>query len=185
MQMPRFHCLRLPGALLIAASAFLAGCASKSILPEHVPELALPRSVHVIQHGAETPTQDAMLVAQKEAAGVLRWSLFDPLGLPLARQLLQDGQWRNDGFLPPNPTARALFSALIFAWTPQAALANAYPAGSWSQILLPDGSYQRQLQQNCRTHWTIIWPSGTSPDTFNVYGVDGLRWQISPLKETP
>lgn len=185
MQLSRSYGLRLPITLLIAASAFLAGCASKPILPTRIPDLGLPRSIHVIQHGTETPGQDSMLVAQQEGHGTLRWSLFDPLGLPLARQLLQDGQWRNDGFLAPNPAARSLFSALIFAWTPETALAGAYPAGSWRLALMPDGSRQRQLRHNGHIRWTITWQAHAPADSFTIYGANGLQWQISPLKGTP
>ncbi|AOU94428.1 uncharacterized protein AruCF_3537 [Achromobacter ruhlandii] len=31
--------------------------------------------------------------------------------------MLEDGRWRNDGFLRPNGQARDLFAALLFAWT--------------------------------------------------------------------
>ncbi|MDO9216901.1 MAG: hypothetical protein Q7U14_06485, partial [Lacisediminimonas sp.] len=59
------------------------------------------------------------------------WSLLDPLGVPLARQLLTAGEWQNDGLLPPNPEARELFAALLFALSSDVALAQYYPAGSW------------------------------------------------------
>lgn len=185
MQLSWSSILRLPLALLIAASVLLAGCASRPILPAHMPDLALPRSVHVVLHGSDTPAQDSMLVAQQEAAGIWRWSLFDPLGLPLARQILQDGQWRNDGFLAPNAAARTLFSALIFAWTPDAALTSVYPAGSWSQTVMPDGSRQRQLRHNGKIRWTITWQDAASADIFTIHAADGLLWQISPLKGMP
>ena len=35
--------------------------------------------------------------ARQAEQSALRWSLFDPLGMPLARQLLEDGQWQFDG----------------------------------------------------------------------------------------
>lgn len=155
------------------------------MLPAQMPDLALPRSVHVIEYRPGTPAQDSMLVAQQEAAGALRWSLFDPLGLPLARQMLQNGLWRNDGFLAPNTAARALFSALVFAWTPEAALASAYPAGSWSQTMTADGQRTRLLRQNGRAHWTIIWQAGALAETFRIHAAEGLLWQISPLKGAP
>ena len=45
--------------------------------------------------------------------------MMDPLGIPQARQKLIDGQWQADGLLPPNPEARELFAALLFALTPR------------------------------------------------------------------
>lgn len=41
-----------------------------------------------------------------------RFIQLDALGAPLARQVLVNGQWRNDGFLPPNREASRLFSAV-------------------------------------------------------------------------
>lgn len=40
-----------------------------------------------------------------------RFVQVDGLGAPISRQILQQGKWHNDGFLPPNPKARLLFTA--------------------------------------------------------------------------
>lgn len=40
-----------------------------------------------------------------------RFVQVDGLGAPISRQILQQGKWHNDGFLPPNPKARQLFTA--------------------------------------------------------------------------
>jgi len=115
-------CPRLP---LLMLFGLLAACAARAPLPEVEPRLALPLSLH-LQGESDGQRQDWLLVIQREGQA-LRWSLFDPLGVPLARQLLQDGDWRADGLLPPNPQARELFAALLFALTPQAQLEQAYP----------------------------------------------------------
>lgn len=41
-----------------------------------------------------------------------RFVQVDSLGAPISRQILQQGKWHNDGFLPPNPKARQLFTAV-------------------------------------------------------------------------
>ena len=41
-----------------------------------------------------------------------RFVQVDGLGAPISRQILQQGKWHNDGFLPPNPKARQLFTAV-------------------------------------------------------------------------
>lgn len=172
-------------ACALAGTMLLASCAGQRALPLHIPELDLPRRVHLVEHVPDHTAQDRILVAQRESKTTLRWLMFDPLGLPIARQLLEDGKWRNDGFLPPNASARTLFSALIFAWTPENELARTYPAGTWSQSAGPGGTRIRQLRQNGDTRWTIIWQAAAPRDTFSIQYVDGTRWQISPLKETP
>lgn len=169
----------------LAAAMLLASCAGPRALPLHMPELKLPRRVHLIEHVQDHTAQDRILVAQRESETTLRWLMFDPLGLPVARQLLEDGKWRNDGFLPPNASARLLFSALIFAWTAESDLDRSYPAGSWSQVIEPGGTQIRLLRQNGRVRWTIIWQAGAPADTFSIHFADGARWQIAPLKGTP
>lgn len=175
--------LRFAGAL--AAGIVLAGCAGPSTLPSRIPDLSLPRSVHIVEHAQGKPAQDSILIAQRESGTALRWVMLDPLGLPLARQVLEDGQWRNDGFLPPNAAARNLFSALLFAWAPEQELANIYPKDSWSQSLDAHGARKRSLQQHGQTRWVIIWRTGAPADTFSIHAADGKHWQVSPLKAPP
>ncbi|WP_426142310.1 hypothetical protein [Pseudomonas sp. DWP3-1-2] len=113
-------------ALLIACILLLSACASRQApLPDAMPRLQLPMQLHVQRQQGEQ-RQDWLLVIQQESTG-LRWSLMDPLGIPLARQLLINGQWQADGLLPPNAEARELFAALLFALTPDTQLRDAYP----------------------------------------------------------
>jgi hypothetical protein len=120
----------MPRVLLLVLTMLLGACAGHTPVPASSPTLtaALPISLQIERtQGAEQ--RDWLLVIQAEGKA-LRWSLFDPLGVPLARQLLQGGEWRNDGLLPPNAEARELFAALLFALTADDAL-TAYPEGSW------------------------------------------------------
>jgi hypothetical protein len=110
----------------------LAACAQNAPLPTQPPRLALPMQLHIQRESAEQ-TQDWLLIIQQQD-DALRWSLLDPLGVPLARQLLLDGRWQADGLLPPNPEARALFAALLFALSPADQLAELYAGKSWSQL---------------------------------------------------
>lgn len=87
--------------LLISCLLLLSACASQAPLPEKMPALALPMQLHV-QRLADSQSQDWLLVIQREGRAI-RWSMMDPLGIPLARQKLLDGQWQADGLLPPNP----------------------------------------------------------------------------------
>lgn len=137
-------------AVLLALMMLLGACAGHTPMPAGSPELtaALPISLQ-IERTQNTEQRDWLLVIQGEGQA-LRWSLFDPLGVPLARQLLQGGEWRNDGLLPPNAEARELFAALLFALTADDALA-AYPEDSWQR----DADGQRRLNP----HWRIRYRS--------------------------
>ncbi|MBD9413004.1 hypothetical protein IB234_00415 [Pseudomonas sp. PDM16] len=134
--------------VLLAMTLLLGACAGHTPVPASSPALtaALPISLQ-IERTQSAEQRDWLLVIQAEGEA-LRWSLFDPLGVPLARQLLEHGEWRNEGLLPPNAEARELFAALLFALTTDDALA-AYPAGSWQRGA--DG--QRRLNPDWRIRY--------------------------------
>lgn len=185
-----------------ALLALLAGCASAPPVPAGNAAFALPRQLHVVQETAGQPPLDTMLVVQREGAA-LRWSLFDPMGVPQARQMLEHGQWRNDGFLRPNAQARDLFAALMFAWTPQAELDAAYGAQAWRAVTAADGASERKLYAHGSLRWTVRWPQAaqsaqstqspqgpqgpqaTPGDRFSITAANGVIWRIAPLKEQP
>ncbi|WP_095092472.1 DUF3261 domain-containing protein [Pseudomonas sp. Irchel 3A5] len=156
-------------ALFIACVLLLAACASKAPLPVSVPELQLPMQLHIQRQQADQ-RQDWLLVIQQEASG-LRWSLMDPLGIPLARQQLISGQWKADGLLPPNAEARELFAALLFALTPDSELRRNYPTAQ-----------RRGTQRIVDERWGVEY---SSADTFRLVvltGKDGrINYGISPL----
>ena len=157
--------LSLPRLLTTLFVLLLAGCASQAPLPAEPPSLALPMQLHV-QRAQAGQTQDWLLVIQQDGPA-LRWSLMDPLGIPLARQRLADKQWHADGLLPPNPAARELFAALLFALTSEAQLHAAYPQATGT-------AEQRQLAPR----WQVRY---RSPGLFSLQLPEGLTYQISPL----
>jgi len=151
--------------LLLFACLILGACAGNPPLPQEVPPLQLPMTLHV-QREQAGQSQDWLLVIQREDQR-LRWSLMDLLGIPQARQLLADGQWQADGLLPPNPAARELFAALLFALTPTQRLTALYPAA--------------QQQDNRRwlgERWQV---SYRQADEFTLNLQQGLRYQVTPL----
>lgn len=138
----------LSRVLLLALTLLLGACAGHTPVPASSPELTagLPISLQ-IERTQNTEQRDWLLVVQTEGQA-LRWSLFDPLGVPLARQLLEHGEWRNDGLLPPNAEARELFAALLFALSADDAL-SVYPEGSWQR----DADGQRRLNPDWRIRY--------------------------------
>ncbi|TRX74720.1 hypothetical protein [Pseudomonas mangiferae] len=150
----------------------LAACATAPALPARSPALAWPLSLHVqrLDGPAEAGLpEDSLLVIQAED-DALRWSLFDPLGVPLARQRLDQGAWHNDGLLPPNPAARELFAALLFGLVPDDQLDALYPAADWRREA--DGS--RVLQGR----WRV---TAAGPGRLELRGPAGERYRTEPL----
>ncbi len=151
--------------LLMFAMCLLSACTTQAPLPEQLPTLALPMQLHIQREQAEQ-RQDWLLVIQHEGPS-LRWSLLDLLGIPQARQLLNQGQWQADGFLPPNPAARELFAALLFALTPDGQLQQRYP----------DARQQGQ-QRWLGERWRVDYRHA---DDFTLNLKQGLRYRVGPL----
>ena len=152
--------------LLIGCLLLLSACVSQPPLPEKTPALALPMQLHV-QRRANGETQDWLLVIQREGAAI-RWSMMDPLGIPQARQKLINGQWQTDGLLPPNPQARELFAALLFALTSADDVPTLYP-----------NAQARDLTRTLPGHWQIVYQS-SEVFSVNMAG-QPLSYRITPL----
>lgn len=158
--------------LLLGIGLLLTACTARTPLPLNPPVFSAPLPATLqVQREQAGEQQFWWLVVQAEGAA-LRWSLFDPLGVPLARQLLQDGNWRADGLLPPNGEALELFAALLFALTPTDHLAASYAPTTWQ--LLADG--QRQLTP----HWRI---SYRAPLDFTLHHAQDLHYQVYVLAD--
>lgn len=158
-------------AVLLGSLLGLTACSSYTPLPTQPAALvvSLPLTLQIRRQQPSSSSEDWLLVVQSEGSG-LRWSLFNPLGIPLARQQLQEGAWQNDGLLPPNSEARELFAALLFALIPSEALASSYNSGSWQEHA--DG--QRQLNPDWRIRYR-------APLDFTLFGAAGLSYQVRPL----
>lgn len=120
----------------------LTACSTTQPLPaqgQALQDVQLPLQLHLRYQEGEL-SRDAMVVIQREAEA-LRFSLFDAMGVPQARQILRDNNWHADGLLPPNPQARQWFAGLVFALTTAEHLAQQYPNAkvSTEQRVLANG----------------------------------------------
>ena len=181
--------------LCLLLMLFLAGCAATSTLPR---QASAPSQVETYKLGLVTApgqTEDSLLVVQPEAQGASRWIQTNALGAPLARMVLQDGTWRTDGFLPPNPQARRLFEAIIAAQLPPAQWPAAYPDVS---IRRQDGAppiyvFQRQerllwaLQLPATADRVVSPASGSAPrrPVTRITLPDHSQWHVARLPTTP
>lgn len=156
--------------VLLAVALLTSACASQPPLPERTPGLALPLQLHIqrLQGGQR---QDWVLVIQREGPAI-RWSMMDLLGIPQARQKLIDHQWQADGLLPPNPEARELFAALLFALTPKDELSGNYPT-----------AWQHGTRRSLPARWDVRY---SQPLSFELNLPKGPDYQITPLSgDTP
>ncbi|UVL46603.1 hypothetical protein LOY57_02035 [Pseudomonas moraviensis] len=154
--------------MMVFCALLLSACASQAPLPAANPTLPLPLQLHIEREQAGQ-RQDWLLVIQREGAGT-RWSMMDPLGIPQARQRLIDGHWQADGLLPPNPEARELFAALLFALTPSAELLRNYP-----------DARQQPDQRSLPARWHVRY---SQPLSFEMGLPQGPHYRVSQLGES-
>lgn len=74
----------------------------------HLPLLNEPLTFQI----TDQDERNSMLIVEPYADGQWRFVQVDSLGAPVSRQILHQGKWRNDGFLPPNAKAQKLFTAV-------------------------------------------------------------------------
>ena len=142
---------RLLLSLWMCLLLLLSGCSTLP-LPRQTPTLTLPMQLHVQRQQADQ-RQDWLLVIQQEDAGLL----------------LKDNRWHADGLLAPNPEARELFAALLFALTPAHELKRNYPqAKAMSNVRVLTHRWQIQYEQ---------------PQVLRIDTRDGVYYDISPLDD--
>ncbi|PIT23582.1 hypothetical protein BGI37_12380 [Snodgrassella alvi] len=85
----------------------LHGCHSVPVI-DSLPVLKQTLSLQV----TDADGSNSLLLIEQLTAQQWRFVQVNSLGAPVSRQTLQQGKWHNDGFLPPNPKARQLFTAV-------------------------------------------------------------------------
>lgn len=163
--------VRLRALVWLPLLLLLAACAQRLPLPTQTPQLKLPLQLHIQRHSLGE-SRDWLLVIQQEG-DALRWSLLDPLGIPLARQLLRDGQWHADGLLPPNAEARELFAALLFALTPAEQLSTLYAGKQWSQL-----KDERTMLHDASSPWRVRYRQNSR---FELDVGPALTYRVAPI----
>ena len=95
-------------AALASGMALLAGCALLQGVPpapSTLPSLDGARQFRAMTCGENADGRQSLVVVQPLGPTAWRWLQLDAFGAPRARQIIENGQWRNDGFLPPNQSA--------------------------------------------------------------------------------
>lgn len=120
--------------LAFLAVLLLAGCAGQRTVPDFPQvESIWPLPVQLLVQVEQQQVEDYLLVIQEQHDGV-RFSLFNPMGIPVARQVLQRGRWLAEGLLPPNQQAKQWFAAVLFALMESEQAARLYPEAQISEL---------------------------------------------------
>lgn len=164
------RCLPVLLALVLAGCTTLSGPVP---VPRHRPPLASVQQFQLIpcDAGGQAQGPASLVVVQPQADG-WRWLQLDGFGAPQARQVLDDSGWRNDGFLPPHPTARAVFAGLGLLLVPPPQRAALYP-GIRAEVR---GDTTNYLEGK-----TLRWQLRTQADGWWLGLADGSSWCVHPL----
>ncbi|WP_439256782.1 hypothetical protein [Lonepinella sp. BR2271] len=117
-----------------------------------------------------TLKQQSLLTVQFSAQQ-WRWIQTDIFGAPLARVVLTEKGWQNDGFIMPNKQAETVFSALATALYPTT------PIFHFSQI---------QTKSNGAVYWGAnkpIWFIQQKQKTFYILLNDHSYWRITAISQ--
>ena len=120
--------------LFVGLCLLLAACHSLPPVGEQLPVLNEHKLYQVTELEEQQSKLQSLLIIEPQTDDIWRWIQVDALGAPISRQVLQQGQWRNDGFLPPNPQARALFIAVYVYLSREAGGLDKVPTETLAEI---------------------------------------------------
>lgn len=174
---PRWPSVAAARKALLLACLALAGCAMMSPVapvPHQLPPLPEARQFRVDACGdAAQAGESSLVVVQPQADGSWRWQQLDAFGAPRARMIVRaGGAWQNDGFMPPDAGARALFAGMLLLLTPESLRTQVWPAlhtvhdGDWTMHL--DGKALR-------------WRTRADGEGWRLQLQDDAIWCVQPL----
>lgn len=97
--------MRIKFILFILTIFIFFGCESKINLPQ-IADFSQKRFI-VNKNGAKSQ----IFVAKQDNAYRFIW--LDMLGAPISKKILKDGEFKNDGFLPPNKLSEKIFLYIL------------------------------------------------------------------------
>lgn len=163
---------------LASGMALLAGCASLQgvpLAPSTLPPLDGARQFRAVTCGEHADGRQSLVVVQPLGPTAWRWLQLDAFGAPRARQIIENGLWRNDGFLPPNPSASLLFAGLMTRLVPSGTMGSVFPLLQVQR----QGETERFMQGNT-LRWQIRTLGAAEPG-WELMLPGAETWCIHPL----
>lgn len=119
---------------------------------------------------------NSLLLIQPLENGRLRWLHSDILGAPIARKILDQNGWHNDGFLPPTKQSESLFTAILsIILEEKGQFHHAYPHLKRQNV----GDCTVYLEQTKK--WWEICPK--SDLQWHVKTANGVHWHLKRLDQ--
>lgn len=159
----------------LSAALVLAACTSGVPKPRTVPALGQTAGnwFQLTQYDAGGNVIQNSLLAVEQNKDSVRFVQTDALGAPLARQVLTQKGWRNDGFVMPNAAARRLFGAMLPVLAEDSV--DVYPDLE-SRTITGKGECYHQLG---RELWCVV----RDMQRWQVTFPDNTKWAVTPIQE--
>lgn len=158
----------------LSAAFILAACTAGVPKPRVVPDIAAESGnwFHLVRYDESGNLMQNSLLAVERSQNGIRFVQTDALGAPLARQVLTQKGWSNDGFVMPNAAARRLFAAML----------PLLAAGS--SPLYPDLVRQTAGKSECyRQNGNDLWCSAREGHGWHFTFPDRTKWAVVPIEE--
>lgn len=140
----------------------LTACQSLPMV-KHLPHQVVDLRIFKLEQ--LTPLSQQSLLTVQFEPNQWRWIQTDPLGAPLARLILSEKGWQNDGFITPNRQAQWLFSAIAVQLNPSE----------------PPFAVEKRGNEYLLNH-NIVWQTEPQQQGFRIKLADRSEWQIEPLE---
>lgn len=132
---------------LCAIWLLLSACSNHLPPLQQAPAQVLPQASATFAltwHTTQQPVDQQYLLVIQQLTNSSRWSLFDPIGIPVARQQLVGKKWQAEGLLPPNRQALVWLNAILFA-----VLDDAQATAVFGEL------YLNSMQRSLENYWRV------------------------------
>ncbi|KPN74863.1 hypothetical protein [Neisseria sp. 74A18] len=163
---------KIIAAVLVACT--LAACTGGVPKPNVVPDIAAESGTwfRLTEYDADGNMLQNSLLAVEKNAHMLRFVQTDALGAPLARQVLTQKGWRNDGFVMPNVPARRLFAAML-------PVLSGNSAAPYPEMVRRKTENGECFQQHGRDVWCVK----QADEGWQFVFPDQTKWAVVPIEE--
>ncbi|VEF03164.1 hypothetical protein [Neisseria canis] len=160
-------------SVLLCAALLLAACTSGLPKPARIPQVQNNSAwFQVEQRDAAGNIIQTSLLAVEQSGEEVRFVQTNPLGAPVARQVLSKKGWHNDGFVMPNAASRRLFGAML-------PLFSDNDAAVYPQLQRQAVTGGECYKQRTKTLWCTV----TTDRGWLIDFPGQTQWSLFPIQE--
>lgn len=151
---------------VLMGCAVLGGVPTPHVLPSIAPQwFTLERQ--------EAEQNQPFLLAVEPIENGIRFVQTDALGAPIARQIVNEQAWQNDGFIAPNAESRRLFAAILSQ------------LGRDEHAIYPQLMRQKtanEQSETVRDSQQELWKITRENNELMIEFPNQIRWRVRPME---